>query len=207
MKKIDNEKNQSIAQKFLSMEISARIASLGFDEECFAYYEIPEERLFVFYSNLPVDKDEEGNKPLEAGKISNSTLPDWAVAAPLIQDAEDWLFDRFKLFAENFMDDDGTFGYLISKPFDEQGAKGRINYPIVRELKTSTESRIKCISNMIDIALSENSVKDQEKPITEIMRKLNLLDSERPVDSTLQSDELHKIIAEEANRKSSNKNK
>lgn len=196
-----------IRDKFLSFDLSRKTASLGYDEECFAYFEIQDETLVVFYSNLPLGEEQKKRPKMYKSEIRNSDLPQWAVAAPLVQDAEDWLFREFKLFAENFMDDDGTFGYLISRPFDEQGAKGRINYPIVRELKTSTESRIKCISNMIDIALSENPVKGQEKPVTEIMRKLNLLDSERPIDSTMQNDELHRIIAEEANRKSSNKNK
>lgn len=203
--KIENPKH--IIEKFLPLYLCQKIESLGFDDECFAYFEIQEANLLIFYSNTPLSDEQLKRPELYKHEIKNSTLPQWAVASPLLQDVEEWLFNKFKLFHELFMDDDGTFGYLISKLVDIDSAKGRMNYPIVRQFDTSRKARMACIEKMIEIASAENSISNLEKPITEMMRKISLLDSERLANSNAQEDGLKKMISEEISRITAKKDK
>lgn len=203
--KIENPKH--IIEKFLPIDLCQKIESLGFDDECFAYFEIQECNLMIFYSNTPLSEEQQKRPGLYKHEIKNSTLPQWAVASPFLQDVEEWLFRKFKLFSELFMDDDGTFGYLISKPVNIEGGKGRINYPIVRQFETSREARMACIEKMIEIATAESSNSNLNKPITEMMRKISLLDSERLSNSNTQEDGLKKIISEEITRITAKKDK
>jgi hypothetical protein len=189
-----------IERKFLPLGLSKKLASLGFDEECFAYFEIAEEKLVIFFSNLPLTEEQKERPGIYDNRIKNSSLPQWAVSSPLYQDVEEWFFEKHKLFNEKFMDDDGSFGFLISKPFDQDGIKGRLDYPIQRQFQTINEAKNACIESMINIVIREKTEIGENKPVSDLMRKLSLLDSDRISNTINKDDSLKKIISEEANK-------
>lgn len=196
---------EHITKKFLPFEQSKSIAEMGFDEECFAYYENQDENLVVFYSNLPLTEEQEKRPNMYKSEIRNSKLPQWATASPTVSDAMDWFFDRFRLFSEIYMDDDLTFGYLISRPAFQYGSEGMLDYPMKRQFVTKEVARMACIDEMIRIVSVRGHLDEGPKPVTELMRKMNLLDSERPAESFDQNDQLHKTMSEEAKKKSNEK--
>ena len=61
-----------------------------------------------------------------------------------IADVVMWLYEKHGIWVECYIDDDGTFGYLVSMITKE----GRIDYPLKREFKSPTEAyeaAIECI--------------------------------------------------------------
>ena len=75
-------------KEFVSKEEAQRLKDLGFEDECMAYYEEKSGILIIYYSNLPPERQ---RGPRIDYKIKNNTLPQWAIAAPLHQQAERWL--------------------------------------------------------------------------------------------------------------------
>lgn len=55
------------------------------------------------------------------------------ISAPTISLAKKWIYENFKIYVESFMDDNGTFGYFVSRITEE----GRIDSPIQREFSCS----------------------------------------------------------------------
>lgn len=198
---------EHITKKFLPFKQSKSIAEMGFDDECLAYYENQDENLVVYYSNFPLSEEQNERPELYRSEIRNSKLPQWATASPTVSDALDWFFDRFRLYADLYMDDDLTFGYLISRPASVHGSEGRIDYPMKRRFETKEKARLACLEDMTRIVSVKDHLDEGPKPVTELMRKLNLLDSERPAESFGQNEELRKTMSEEANRKSNEKKK
>lgn len=195
-----------IKEKFLPFKQSKSIAKLGFDEECFAYFENQDENLVIFYSNLPLNEEQNKRPELYKSEIRNSSLPQWATATPFVLDAIDWFFDNFKLYGEVFMNDDLTFGFLISKPAFIQNIKGRIDFPIKYNFESREKARIACLDEMIHLVETKRHLDEGPKPVTELMKKLNLLNSERTMESFGQNEELHKTLSDEV-KKESEKNK
>jgi hypothetical protein len=198
---------EHIKSKFLPLKQSKAMSDMGFDEECLAYHENQDGTLVVFYSNLPLSEEQEKRPNLYKSEIRNSALPQWATAAPTVTDALDWFFDRFRLYGEIFMDDDLTFGFLVSRPAFVHNVEGRLDYNPKRGFRTRYEARMACLDEMVSIVKERRHLDEGPKPVTELMRKLNLLDSERPAESFGQNDELRKTMSEEANRKSNEKKK
>lgn len=196
------ETPEHIISKFLPLEQSIRIAELGFNEECFAYFENRDQTFVAFYSNLPLTPEQEERPSVYQTQIRNSALPQWATATPTISDAMDWYFDTFKLYAEIYMDDDLTFGFLISRPASVANFDARLDYPMKRGFRTRRDARLSCLDEMFSIVKEKRHLDESHKPITEMMKKLNLLDSERSVEAFGKSEELHKVVSEEAKRKS-----
>jgi hypothetical protein len=196
---------EHIREKFLPFEHSKKIAGIGFDEECFAYYENQDATLVAFYSNLPLGPEQEKRPGIYESQIRNSTLPQWATATPTVSDAMDWYFDRFKLYAEIYMDDDLTFGFLISRPASVVNFDARSDYPMKRGFESRRKARLSCLDEMFAIVKEKKHLDESPKPLTEMMKKMNLLNSEKPIESFGQKDELNKIISKEVDKKSKEK--
>lgn len=196
---------EHIKEKFLPLKQSKTMSDMGFDEECLAYHENQDGTLVVYYSNLPLSEGQEKRPNLYKSEIRNSSLPQWATAAPTVSDALDWFFDRFRLYGDVFMDDDLTFGFLVYRPAFVHNAEGRLDYNIKRGFSTRHDARMACLDEMVSIVKERRHLDEGPKPVTELMRKMSLLNSERPADSFDQNDELHKRISEEAKTKSNKK--
>lgn len=56
-------------------------------------------------------------------------------SAPTIAEVVMWMYERHGIWIEVYMDDDSTFGYMISKITDD----GRLDYPLGRGFSTPIE--------------------------------------------------------------------
>lgn len=56
--------------------------------------------------------------------------------APTIVEVVMWLYEKYGIWVECYIDDNGTFGYLVSMITKE----GRIDFPLKREFKSPTEA-------------------------------------------------------------------
>ena len=66
--------------------------------------------------------------------------------APTIAEVVMWLYENHKNWIEVYMDDNATFGYLISKIEKD----GRIDYPIVRNFNSPTEAYLSAITHTLN---------------------------------------------------------
>ena len=130
-------------KNFLPYKQSIELKQLGFDEPCLAIYTNR-------YTNGEIYPKAIGQH--EGSNVSGDKNSDfnsqsfWYVTTPLYQEVLEWFRDEKNLFAEIFIDDDKTYGYLISY-FVEQG---RADKPIKRQFKTYNEAQLACIDVMID---------------------------------------------------------
>lgn len=58
------------------------------------------------------------------------------MSLPTIAEAAMWLYEKHSVWVECYIDDNGTFGYLISKVTKE----GRIDFPLKRRFISPTEA-------------------------------------------------------------------
>lgn len=81
-----------IEEQFLTYELSFKFKELGFKKECFGYYESQDKNLVINYDNTIKLTEEQKKRPLlYQQEVTNLNLPQWAIAAPLWQQAIDWL--------------------------------------------------------------------------------------------------------------------
>lgn len=66
----------------------------------------------------------------------SNTQEDDAILAPTIAEVVMWLYEKYGIWIEVYMDDDATFGYLISEITNE----GRADTPIKRGFNSPTEA-------------------------------------------------------------------
>ena len=114
-------------KEFVTYKQSLALKELGFDEPCFGFY---------IASQLFVTSDSVYN---------SSDIP--VCKAPLYQQAFKWFREKHGLYTEIFVDDDKTFGFLISSFIEE----GRVDKPIHRGFSTYEESEQACLEKLIKI--------------------------------------------------------
>lgn len=89
-------------EKFLPFELSKKFKEFGFDEDCFGYWENntldPEcPKLIINFNNLKLTEEQQKRPGLYKTEYKNSSLAQWAIAAPLIDDAVEWLERSHKI--------------------------------------------------------------------------------------------------------------
>ena len=67
--------------------------------------------------------------------------------APLYQQVFRWFREKYGLYPEIFVDDNKTFGFLISSFIEE----GRLDKPITRQFNTYDEAELGCVKQLIEI--------------------------------------------------------
>ena len=125
-------------KEFIPYEQALELKELGFDESCLAFYDGKGTEQIYFNSHRNGSGDYEPFKKME--RIT------W-FGAPLYQQAFRWFRERHGLYPEIFVDDNKTFGFLISSFIEE----GRLNKPIKRQFSTYEESELECIKLLIEI--------------------------------------------------------
>jgi hypothetical protein len=114
-------------KEFVTYEQALALKELGFDEPCFGSY------------------DPFGSKQLSCSGIYTYGN---CIAAPLYQQAFRWFREKYGHYYEIFVDDDKTFGFLISY-FVEAG---RGDKPIQRKYVTHEEAELECLKKLIQLA-------------------------------------------------------
>jgi hypothetical protein len=130
----------------ISFEIAQLLKEKGFDIPTFYYYE--NEKLIEPYLENGSSTDTEFRVDLSDLK---EHFNNWSkkVSAPTITEVIMWLYEKYGIWIEVYLDDDTTFGYLISKVTNE----GRVDFPLQRGFSSPTgayETAIKCtLENLI----------------------------------------------------------
>ena len=118
---------------FVNFEQAKKFKEKGFDDFC-----------QYWYSN-------EGTLYHE-NEFNNSrgSVPTYKCYAPEQHTAIDWLFENYEIWIECFVDDNKTFGYLITIFSDE----GRHDYPVKRNFSNKQEA----YSNAFDFIFDNNLI-------------------------------------------------
>ena len=120
-------------KEFIPYEQALELKELSFDETCMAFYE---------QNNIEaqiVGVNQRYNDP------SLLTLTDFC--APLYQQAFRWFREKYGLYSEIFVDDNKTFGFLITSFIEE----GRLDKPITRQFNSYEEAELGCVKQLIEI--------------------------------------------------------
>ena len=115
-------------------QVSLKLKSLGFDVPTLYGYDTLGS---LYYSGDNVFHYTDYNK-MESG---------FNVSAPLYAQVFHWFKMKYGFYADLFVDDDKTFGYLISYFTDD----ARICKPIFRGFNTYEESELDCVLRLIEI--------------------------------------------------------
>jgi len=125
-------------KEFIPYSQALALKELGFDEPCFGYYHICNtDELKEIYECDYFFHEKSGNFN------SNCLL----LKAPLYQQAFRWFREKFGYYANLFVDDDKTFGFMISS-FVEEGV---LEKPIQRNYSSYEEAELVCLIKLIEI--------------------------------------------------------
>jgi hypothetical protein len=126
-------------KEFVSYELSLALKEIGYQSPnpiggyrggAIFYYERSSE---LFYDGLP---------------MYSSSYHEGQIIAPLYQQAFRWFREKHGYYVDLFVDDDKTFGFMISY-FVEIG---RADKPIQRKYNTYEEAELQCLKKLIEIA-------------------------------------------------------
>ena len=125
-------------KEFVPYEQALALKELGFNEPCFAFFW----NTGKFYTC--------GNYPHTISYHTQNQLGDYnldSTSAPLYQQAFRWFREKYGYYVDLFVDDDKTFGFMISY-FVEIG---RADKPIQRKYNTYEEAEQECLVKLIEI--------------------------------------------------------
>jgi hypothetical protein len=118
------------------------LKELGFDEPCFFVY-----RGGSLYASGSIKRYyEDGDWDFEINSNYGGDIKQW-VTAPTFSQAFRFFREKYQLYAEIFVVDDKSFGYLISS-FVENG---RVDRPIVIGYVFHEEAELGSLRNLIEL--------------------------------------------------------
>jgi len=120
-------------------EEALELKQLGFDEPCFGSWEVEKTNIPTYTHSV-------------TKFYKNSDHPTGKTSAPTYSQAFRWFREKYGYHFQPFVDDNQTFGYLITHFTDE----GRIDKPIKRGFKTPEESELDCLKKLIEILKEKN---------------------------------------------------
>ena len=127
-------------REFIPYEQALALKELGFDEKSLAYWFNetplnPEGQCLVYY-----------RKPYDNVGITNGIIREYGWA-PLYQQAFKWFREKHGVYTEIFVDDDKTFGFMITHFTSE----GRVDSPVKYGHITYEEAESACLDKLIQI--------------------------------------------------------
>ena len=84
-------------KQFVTYQQAKDLKEIGFDDLCFGQYENESKILSINFNNTPLTDDQKKRPVLYSNEIKNSTVPQWAIAAPLKQQFFDWVSEKFNI--------------------------------------------------------------------------------------------------------------
>ena len=130
------ENHSDISKNFIPYDLALELKDLGFNEECFAWYNISQDNLCFFGDDYCAD--------MYAGEKSRPEAPLWQQA--------------FRFFREKY-----GLHYIICKniQIDGYGYREVILIPYMEEnentiFKTYEEAEVECLLKLIEIAKEQN---------------------------------------------------
>jgi len=127
-------------QEFISYDQALALKDLGFNEKSLAYWFNetplnPEGQCLVYY-----------RKPYDNVGITNGIIREYGWA-PLYQQSFKWFREKHGLYVDIFVDDNKTFGFMITHFTSE----GRVDSPVKYNHITYEEAEQACIDKLIEI--------------------------------------------------------
>jgi hypothetical protein len=119
---------------FVEYEEALELKQLGFDEPCLGFYERNQELI------------------IQECLITDFHGDSLQCVAPTYSQAFRWFREKYGHHFQPFVDDNQTFGYLITYFTDE----ARIDKPIKRGFKTPEEAELVCLRQLIEILKEKN---------------------------------------------------
>ena len=123
-------------KEFVEYELALRLKALGFDEPCLAIHSNANPKTGLYTLNK-----------YRLKLIKQGSQKDKGVKAPTYSQAFRWFREKYGYYYEIFVDDDKTFGFLISY-FVEIG---RGDKPIQRKYETYEEAELACLEKLLEI--------------------------------------------------------
>ena len=117
--------------EFVPYQQTTELKQLGFDQPCFAVYEDKKWQLVESKNSMSYELC-----------LKTDTFP-----VPTFSQAFRFFREKYGLYSEVFVDDDKTFGFMISS-FTEEGV---LEKPITRKINSHEEAELKCIIKLIEI--------------------------------------------------------
>ena len=116
-------------KEFIPYEQALALKELGFDEKCISVYLTSTKKFYPIYR--PYTNNEQTDEILR----------------PLYQQAFRWFREKYGYYTDLFVDDDKTFGFMISYFIEI----GRGDKPIQRKYSTYEEAELECLKKLIEI--------------------------------------------------------
>ena len=117
--------------EFVPYQQTTELKQLGFDQPCFAVYEDKKWQLVESKNSMSYELC-----------LKTDTFP-----VPTFSQAFRWFREKYGYYADLFVDDDKTFGFMISS-FTEEGV---LEKPITRQINSHEEAELKCLIKLIEI--------------------------------------------------------
>ena len=124
---------------FVEYQEALELKQLGFNEPCFGSWEVEKTNIPTYTHSV-------------TKFYKNSDHPTGKTSAPTYSQAFRWFREKYGHHFQPFVDDNQTFGYLITYFTDE----GRIDKPIKRGFKTPEEAELVCLRQLIEILKEKN---------------------------------------------------
>jgi hypothetical protein len=128
----------NMKNEFVIYEQALALKELGFDEPCLAFYSPKEELHPVF------------QEPSKGPYFNNGSFIE-TLRAPLYQQAFRWFREKYGLYTDIFVDDDKTFGFMITYFIGKDYFDERVDRPIQRNYSTYEEVEQVCLDKLIEI--------------------------------------------------------
>ena len=117
--------------EFVPYEQAVSLKKLGFSESCFAVYDNQKWFLVESKNSMSYELCEK-----------TDVFP-----VPTFSQAFRWFREKFEYYVDLFVDDDKTFGFMISS-FVEEGV---LEKPIQRNYSSYEEAELACLKKLIEI--------------------------------------------------------
>ena len=126
-----------MTKEFIPYQQGLQLKELGFDEPCWAWWHIEDCDIRFCYSD-------------QRSPIINSRETE-IVGLPTYSQAFRWFREKCDLYVDLFVDDDKTFGFMISYFLDKDYFYERVDKPIQRKYTTYEEAEQACLEQLIQI--------------------------------------------------------
>jgi hypothetical protein len=126
---------------FVDYQIAYDMKSLGFDEPCLR---VGNTNGHTMWKWIEVDKD---NETISVNDILNVEYMEGYIQIPTFSQCFGFFREEFGYYSDLFVDDDKTFGFMISS-FTEEGI---LEKPIQRNYNSYEEAELAAIVKLIEI--------------------------------------------------------
>ena len=138
-------------KEFIPYEQALALKELGFDEPCFAFYQVE------YHEKLPVMVDDDDQYRISGFRTcKNSEIPNHYTASPTYSQAFRWFREKYGLHPHFcFFTDEKLWNVDIYAYLKEYGLK---TDPCTMKFKTYEEAEYACLNKLIEIVKSNMDI-------------------------------------------------